>query len=254
MPLSLNINTLIADADGLALKEFLKTPDTKWAANAMLRRYGQAPPDHEVDLPTSWASRCFDHLVAENRILRGWFTDSGKLSPLLQAPFLAQLRAAPMRDGLGWDFKLNGDGEPEMQQFKGTLIYIERCALAMPLADRDMGNLRFAAFLRLARAAYESRAALHPWRPAVQGTKVLYDGAELAKRWVAMRVHSFMVQLGADPYAAWEGSKCRVVFGPVDEINANPLAKVPYEAPVVAAVEADPRFAKLSEIAPVQTE
>ena len=223
MAISRPFHALIADPDGHALTAFLQSSPADWATNAMLTRYGQPAPDEaELDDSVSVAAKCYRALLAEYHTAREWFTDDGVLSPLLQAPWTAKLMSAPIADGLGWDFRPDGTAEPELQQFKGQLIFSQRSAKSLPFRDRHVGNLQFAGLMRLIRAAYTSRAKLHTWKPILRkdpaGAQVVAVPADaLAHRWIAFRTFSFLVQIGCDPYTSWYASKAHQALGPVDE-------------------------------------
>ncbi len=222
MAISKPITQLISDADGSALQTFLTASAESWAADHFGRRYSQAlPTPEELASPTSIAARCYQALLDEFHVIRGWFTPEGKLSRLQMAPFLASLRNKPVADGLAWDFAASGDALPLMQQFKGQLIFCQRAAADVAYSDRTQHNLQFAGLMRLVRAAYGNRADLHNWRPRIkrkEGRDVVeFTGAELSRRWVAFRSYTFMIQAGCDPYTSWLSCKCHDIFGHVDE-------------------------------------
>lgn len=219
MALTRSLMALITDGTGHATTEFLGHSPDSWATAHIQRRYGAAPPSEE-DPPDHIAHQCFEFLRDEYRILRGWFTEDGTLSPLLQSRFLDQ-KIGPLRDGIGWDFRPNGDPEPRMLQFKGTLISCARSAALIPPERRNSGVIQLGGIVRLVRGAYTARAELHPWRAIYKeegGHEVLvWDGEQLAQRWAAMRSYTFMVRLGADPSWAWEACRCKQLFGDVDD-------------------------------------
>lgn len=227
MAISKPIAQLIADADGMALQSFLTATPESWAQEHFTRRYGQAlPTDEEMAAQCSWAAKCYRALIEEHAVLRGWFTTEGKLSPIQMAPFLASLPHKPVADGLGWDFTADGDAQPLMQQFKGQLIFCQRAAFDVPASARTTHNLQFAGLMRLVRSAYGNRAELHSWRPRLKRKDgrdtVELTGAEVARRWVAFRSFTFMVQVGCDPFTSWLSCKCHDVFGHVDEDISTP--------------------------------
>lgn len=224
MALSRSITALITDGTGHATTEFLAKFPEEWAREHIQRRYGAAPPT-EDDPDGHIVRLCFNFLVEEYRALRSWFTDDGKLSNLLQGRFLDQM-SGPIGAGIGWDFKPNGDPEPRMLQFKGTLISCARSAELIPPHQRNSGAIQLGGIVRLVRGAYTARAELHNWKSQMRMEKdeegrqrevVVVDGERLAQRWVAFRTHTFMIGLGADPMWSWDASRCRQIFGSVDE-------------------------------------
>lgn len=224
MALSRSITALITDGTGHATTEFLGMFPEEWATTHIQLRYGAAPPS--VDDPEDHiARRCFAFLVEEYKVLRSWFTDDGRLSNLLQSRFLER-RTGPIGDGIGWDFKPNGDPEPRMLQFKGTLVSCSRSAELIPARQRNSGAIQLGGIVRLVRGAYTARAELHHWRAQMKMEKdeagrerevVVVDGEKLGQRWVAFRTYNFMLGLGAEPTWAWDASRCRQIFGSVDE-------------------------------------
>lgn len=222
MALTRSITSLITDeGTGHARKDFLASNAEVWAQTHMAQRYGASAP-LESDGLNHISRLCYEYLQDEYRALRGWFTDEGKLSPLLQSKFLSTRLSGPLGDGIGWDFKQNGDPEPQMLQFKGTLISATRSAELLPVDARNSGNMAFGGIVRLVRTAYTARAAMHSWRAIMKKApegheEVDVDGAELSRRWVAFRTYNFMVELGAEPVWAWEASRCKSSLGAVDE-------------------------------------
>ena len=133
---------------------------------------------------------------------------------MLQSAFMVNKLHGPIGDGLGWDFRPNGDPEPRMLLFKGTLISVTRSAALIAENQRNRGSMQFGGLSTLVRSAYVERATLHTWR----GDEALkIDGAEMSRRWVAHMTYTFLLRLGAEREWAWDASKCRKVFGPVDE-------------------------------------
>jgi len=210
--LSKSVTALITDGRGFATKEFIATRPDEWAREHLARRYGGSlvldtdPPDH-------FARRCFRYLESEYHTLRGWFTDDGKFSPLLHGKFISEQGRRPVGDGVGWDFRANGDPESRMLQFKGTLINAQRAAELLEPKQYTASSVQFAAIARMVRSAFMARAELPNWRPY----DTAISGEDLAKRWVAYRSYNFLVELHAEPSWAWDISLCRRVFGPVDE-------------------------------------
>jgi len=219
MALTRSITSLITDGKGFATKEFLVISLEQWANTQMGQRYGQT--HLETDDNTNFATLCWRYLKEEYRALRSWFQDDGKLSPLLQSKFLSTKLSGPLGNGIGWDFKPNGDPEPRMLQFKGTLISARRSAELIPQENRNSGNMQFGGIVKIVRSAYTARSELHSWRPVIlvnEGKeKVQYSGADMSRRWVSFRTYTFLIDVGADPVWAWEASRCRALFGPVDE-------------------------------------
>ena len=217
MALTRSLTALITDGTGHATTQFLGYSPQEWATEHIQRRYGAAPPT-EDDPEDHVVRRCFEFLEDEYRILRGWFTDDGRLSNLLQSRFLDR-KPGPLGDGIGWDFKPNGDPEPRMLQFKGTLISCARSAELIPLERRNSGVIQLGGLVRLVRGAYAARAELHHWNALYKNEELLYDGEQLSQRWAAFRSYTFMVGLRVDPSWAWDASRCRQIFGPVDETH-----------------------------------
>lgn len=216
MPLTRSITSLITDGCGLATNEFLTMSPDQWATQHMAQRYGHTR--HDYDPPQHFASLCYAYLVEEHAILRNWFQDN-KLSSLLQSKFLQT--QPQLGDGIGWDFKPNGDPELLMIQFKTQLISAYRSLESIPLPDRNSGSPAFSGIRMMVRSAYESRARLHAWRPqtgvSIAGEKVMIPGSDMSRRWVAYQTLVFLIKAGLEPSWVWEASKCRGVFGPADE-------------------------------------
>jgi hypothetical protein len=218
MALTRSITSLITDGRDYATKEFLTLSPETWASEHMASRYGHThlPTDHE----DSFANLCFEFLKEEYRSLRSWFTDDGKFSPLLQSKFMTTRLSGPVGNGIGWDFMPNGDPEPRMLQFKGTLISAQRSAELIPPASRNSGNMQFGGIVKIVRSAYTARAELHSWRQQSSDNGLKCSGAEMSRRWVAFRTYTFLITMGAEPVWAWEASRCKAIFGMVDEDKA----------------------------------
>lgn len=219
MALSRSITSLIADEQGMILKDFLGTSTKDWAVTHMQLRYGAAPPlaSDPADHP---ARLCYQHLLTEYDSLRKWFDNEGKLSPLIMSRYLSRNQVGPIRDGIGWDFQMNGDPEPRMLQFKGTLIACRRSAELKPVGQKlDCGSAEMGSLAKLVRSAYAARAEVHTWGTLSEGKgddKRMVPGADLSRRWVAWRTYNFLIRFGAEDDWAWQIAKCRDVFGEVD--------------------------------------
>lgn len=215
MALTRSITSLITDGRGYATQEFLACTPEKWADEHMAERYGQTclakdPSEH-------FATLCWEYLREEYRSLRSWFTDDGKLSNLLQSKFVTTKLSGPVGLGIGWDFKPNGDPEPRMLQFKGTLVAAVRAVEVMPKDTRNSGNMQFGGIVKIIRSAYTARAEIHSWRSQSGEGDAKFSGAEISRRWVSFRTYTMLIQIGADPVWSWEASRCKALFGPVDE-------------------------------------
>lgn len=221
-PFNRNIDSLVADRNGIALKNFLATTQEEWAAKHMALRYNAAVPAAGED-PGTFPSRCYNHLKSEYAQLRAWFTEPEyKLSALLQSKFLSAQFNGPLGDGFGWDFRRDGDTEPRMLQFKSTLIACYRQMEMLPRSDRTISNVSVSGIARLVVGAYRSRAEIHMWR-SVERRKddkviLVCSGEELARRWVAFRTHAYLGSLGLDPAWSWAVSGCQKIFGVIDEV------------------------------------
>ena len=223
MALTKSITSLVADEDGNIATDFLARSDTSWAEEHMTRRYG-APPPEEDDPPDHPARLCYDHLRSEFMAIRnGWFDDRGKLSPLLMSRHLSKAFSGPAGNGIGWDFQPNGEPEPRMLQFKGTLIGCRRAAelrlRATKRPKEDCGSAEMGGITRLVRSAFMARAEVHDWRPCTEGkgdTAVTIQGGEMARRWVSYRTFVFLLQAGAEADWAWSAARCRDAFGHAD--------------------------------------
>ena len=210
MALTQSIVSLVTDGQGYATKTFLETTPTEWADAQMKVRYGHTVLD--TDGAYTFARLCYDQLVEERKSLSSWFDDSGKLNPTLQSAFMSNKLHGAIGDGIGWDFKPNGDPEHRMTIFKGTLVAASRSADLIPQERRNRGNMQFGGLATMIRSAYTERAALHTWR----GDEDL-SGADMSRRWVAHMTFVFLLRLGAERTWAWDASRSRTVFGPVEE-------------------------------------
>ncbi len=219
MALTRSITSLITDGRGYATQDFLACTPEKWADEHMAERYGQTRL--VKDASDHFAVLCWDYLREEYRSLRSWFTDDGKLSNLLQSKFIHTKLSGPLGLGIGWDFKPNSDPSENMLQFKGTLIAAIRAAEMIPPRARTSGSIQFGGIVKIIRSAYTARAEIHSWRPSTEVLEgkesVKYSGADLSRRWVAFRTNTLLIQLGADSAWAWEASRCKALFGCVDE-------------------------------------
>ena len=221
MAFSKNLTSLIANTNGIALKDFLATTQEAWADEHMVKRYNAAPPTEHDDLE-SFPRRCHDHLKSEYHKLRAWFVEPDyKLSALLQSKCLSFQFSGPLDDGFGWDFRRDGDPEPRMIQFKSMLISCQRQLKMLPVRDRNAQNASVSGLARLVRGAYQARAEVNLWRPVERKkddkVELLHSGEDLAKRWVAFRTMAFLINLGIDPAWCWNSSGCPKIFGLVDD-------------------------------------
>jgi hypothetical protein len=202
-----SITSLITDQRGMALRDFITSKPEAWAREHMQKRYGHAPPQE-------------DELIKEHGQLKSWFTEEGKLSILLQSKFLSTRLAAPIGDGIGWDFRSDGDPDSRMLHFKTTLMACERTAVTLPATERHAGSAHLVGLIKWAISAFETRAEIHNWRQgSLKG--VAFDGENLAGRWVAFHSFMFVNSLGFDlhPDWLWGATQCQRIFGPVGEIN-----------------------------------
>lgn len=211
------ILALITDNAGNATKDFLMKTSSQWADEQMLLRYSQAK--HPDDTEDSFPFACWDQLRAEYDALRSWFDQDGKLNLLLQSASLVKRMSGPIDDGVGWDWKQNGDPEHQMRMFKGMVIAIHRAMSLIPRQDRNNGNKQMGGLATLIVSAYNSRAALHRWNGASgKGTdQPNASGVIMSRRWVAHMSYTLLVQLGAIRKWSWEVSKCKNVFGVIEE-------------------------------------
>jgi hypothetical protein len=214
MALTRSILSLITDGDGKAKTDFLLLTPAQWADQQMLVRYsmGKMATDSEDYFPY----RCWETLCKEYLALRTWFSPDGTLQPLLQSAAITNRLSGPLGDGIGWDFKTNGDPDLRMTSFKTTLIAACRAAEGLPAADRNSGNGQFGGLAMTIRNAYTERASIHRW-VGVEDGDVKFTGADMSRRWAAHMTFTFIIRLGADRKWAWEASKCKTIFGPVDE-------------------------------------
>jgi len=217
MAITRSILALITDNAGSATKDFLlKTPE-QWANEQMTRRYSQSRQDS--DAADSFPGLCWQHLYDEYVALRAWFDETGKLNPMLQSASLVNRLSGPIEDGIGWDWKQNGDPEHRMRLFKGMLIGVCHTATLIPLEDRNSGNKQFGGLATLICSSYTERAAIHRWNGvASKGPdQPAVSGMLMSRRWVAHMSYTMLIQLGATRKWAWEVSKSKNVFGLVDE-------------------------------------
>jgi hypothetical protein len=224
-----NINTLIADKDGIATKDFLTTTETAWANLHMSLRYNTAPPT-ENDPEGSYTQRCYSALVSEYRALRAWFVEPEfKLSILLQSRFLANKFSGTIGDGFGWDFRSDGDPEPRVLYFKSTLMACERQVRMLPPGCAKPSSASYGGIAKLIRHAYQLRAEAHLWAPRdmkkSEDPSVNLSGEEIARRWSAYRATAFLISLGMESGWAWNAGGCSRVFGCADESGVAPITK-----------------------------
>lgn len=212
-----SITSQITDGKNHVTTEFLGMKPTDWADKHMVLRYRQAMLDS--DESTHFARRCWRNLCDEYTALRSWFTEDGAFSPLLHSRFLQMKLSGPIGDGIGWDFKPNGDPHPSMLQFKCQMICALRMIDLIPAEDRKSGNAQFATALGAIRSAHMARASIHSWRPQKHSERDV-TGAEMSRRWVAFQTFLYMQRAGADPGWSWEASRCFTDMGPVDEARA----------------------------------
>jgi hypothetical protein len=205
MALSRSILHLIADENGKIAPAFLQLRPSEWASQHMQRRYGAVVPADDVD-PRHPTKLCYDFLLEEYRILRSGFDKEGTISRLLMSRSLSTQRTAPIGNGIGWDFRPDGDPEPSMLQFKGTLM---ACRLAADLRTHDGGG-ELGGIAKLVRAGYQARADLHIWN-AVDDV----SGADIARRWIAFQTYNFLINCRVEEMLAWSTSRCREVFGTI---------------------------------------
>lgn len=221
MTLSRSVTSLISDGQGNILRDFLQKTPEQWADEHMVRRYGAAPP-RDDDSDDHFARLCYDFLVKEYKTLRGWFTD-GKLSRMMMSRAVSNHVTGCIGNGIGWDFKRDGDPEPRMLQFKGTMISACRAA-ELKIQDprvADCGSLEIGGLAKLVRAAYESRAMIHTWLTVEEGSgqnKRVVSSDTIAKRWVAFRTYNFLLRYNSDPDFAWGASRAQAVFGAIDNV------------------------------------
>jgi hypothetical protein len=210
MTFSQPILSLVCDEVGSPLVSFLTAKPDEWVAEQMRLRYAAVPPAAE-DPPDHPAVLAAAYLHHERVLLKNWFVD-GKLSTMLMSRTLSRLSTGPIGNGFSCDFLADGTPDVRMLRFKGTLIAAYRSAELKPSGKRlDCGGHELSAVAKLVRSAYMTRATAHSW--TAEGS---VPGAELAKRWIAFRTHSFLVRFGAEDNWAWNLSGANKVFGPVD--------------------------------------
>ena len=211
MAFSKLITVLISDGNGAMSKDFFSLTAEQWAIEHMQHRYGSAPPapgDPE-DHP---AVMCYNGLVKEHRVIRGWFTKDGLLSPLMMSQTLARQLGGAIGSGYGWDFQVTGEPDLNMMQFKGTMIAVHRMLELKPRSTKlERGGAEIGGIAKLVRAAHMMRAESHIWTDIDKTPAV-----EVSSRWVSFRTFNFLVRSGVEPEWAWGMSKCREVFGPID--------------------------------------
>lgn len=211
MAFSKSIISLISDGNGAMAKEFFATSAEQWAIDHMQRRYGAAPPA-PTDMEDHPAQMCYAQLVKEHRVIRGWFTPEGQLSPLMMAQTLRRQIGGAIGNGYGWDFQTTGEPDFNMLQFKGTLIAVYRMLELKPRSLKlEQGGAEIGGIAKLVRAAYLGRAESHAWTDTGDLT-----ASDVSKRWVSFRTMNFLIRSGVEPEWAWSMSKCREVFGPID--------------------------------------
>jgi hypothetical protein len=211
---------LIHDGNGQGLTSFLTTTADLWADHHMIARYriGCTPEDP----PGHFAVLCRKKLVDEYTAVRGWFQDDGRFSPLLSSHFFSQAKSGPIGDGIGWDFGAGGEINPQMLQFKCSMLAAVRTLDGIPRSDlQQAGCAPLGTVMHLAASAYTARAAIHRWQPfevEEDGKRVVkYTGAEMSKRWVTFKVYSLLTSYGVPHTWAWGATKAKQVFGPTDE-------------------------------------
>lgn len=215
MAAALTILGLISEQNH-ATVAFLTATAEQWADAQMLLRY--RIPTGPTDPADHFAKRCWEKLKEEYRVLRTWFLEDGSFSPLLHSRFMSTLNSGPIGDGIGWDYGKGGEIDQGMLRFKCAVLAATRAAEAIRPEDRDaVGTPLLGSAMRMIRSAYYERAAMHRWRPFMQGGKQLFSGTEMSDRWVAFRTYSFLLRFGAEHAWAWETSKAKAVFGPTDE-------------------------------------
>lgn len=214
MALTKSILSLITDGAGKAKTDFLLLTPAQWADQQMLVRYSMSklPTDTEDYFPY----RCWEHLCKEYLALRAWFAPDSTLNPLLQQASITNRLSGPLGDGIGWDFKTNGDPELRMTSFKTMLIAACRAAEGLPAGDRNSGNGQFGSLALTIRNAFTERAAMHRW-VGVDTEDLKLTGADMSRRWAAHMTFTFLIRLGADRRWAWDVSKCKTILGPVDD-------------------------------------
>lgn len=213
MAFTKTIQALIMD-EGRATDDFMAYKPKAWANDQMRERYGHVLLDD--DGANSFPYLCYQHLQREYRGLLTWFDGDRNFMPTLQSVFMTQRVSGPLGDGVGWDFKPNGDPCHEMIVFKNTLLSVWRAAHGVPPRHRISGNPRFGGMATMIRSAYEERAKLHRWTPCRDPKWARLTGAEISARWVAHSTFVFLLQLGVDKRFAWEAARCQKLYGPYD--------------------------------------
>ncbi len=206
----------ITDNAGNATKDFLLKTPTQWADEQMPIRYSQSrqPSDEEGSFPLL----CWQHLHDEYLAIRAWFDSAGKLNPTLQSASLVNRLSGPIEDGIGWDWKQNGDPEHRMRLFKGVLISCHRTVSLIPQNDRNNGNKQFGGIATLISSSYTERASLHRWNGVeARADQQQVSGMIMSRRWVAHMTYTMLINFKANRKWAWEVSKCKATFGPIEE-------------------------------------
>jgi hypothetical protein len=214
------ILTLITDRLGYATKDFLVTTPEQWAVEQMTKRYAKPYVEAlvECDSMNPFPRLCFDHLCEERRALGKWFDSAGKLNLMLQSASLTNKLSGPIEDGIGWDWKANGDSEEHMVYFKTRLLTACLLTMQIPTKERHSGSKLFGGISSIICSAYTDRASIHRWNgiPA-RGDHPAMSGVIMSRRWVAHMSFTFLMTLTTDRKWAWDASKCKGVFGDVDE-------------------------------------
>lgn len=210
-----SILSLITDGNGSINKDFLTKSPAEWANEQMAARYSQSklPGDKPQDFPYV----CWQHLCDEYMALRTWFDKDGKLTPLMESLSVHNALSGNIGDGIGWDWKSNGDPDVRMFLFKGPLIAAWRAASVIPINDRNSGNMQLGGLATIIRGAYTERAKIHRWSGVEEDGKKIFQGDQMSRRWVAHMTNHFLIGLGCDRKWAWEVSKSKSVFGPIEE-------------------------------------
>ena len=127
--------------------------------------------------------------------------------------------SGPIEDGIGWDWKQNGDPEHRMRLFKGMLIGVCHTTTLIPPQDRNNGNKQFGGLAALICSSYTERSSIHRWNGigAKGPDQPAVSGMIMSRRWVAHMSYTMLIQLGANRKWAWEVSKSKNVFGLIDE-------------------------------------
>jgi len=209
-----SIISLITDGNGLAKKEFLHKTPAEWADEQMALRYSQSKMAD--DKPQDFPFMCWQHLCDEHIAMLSWFDKAGNLNPLVSSASMTNRLQGPLGSGISWDWKSNGDPDVRMFLFKGPLIAAWRAAQLIPYADRNSGNMQMGGIATVVRGAYTERAKIHRWIGYDrEGNKI--SGDNMSRRWVAHMTNNFLISLGADRKWAWDVSKSKTIFGPIEE-------------------------------------